>query len=185
MISLRIPAAVLPLALLVACADTPAPDFGALAEPALLETASATAPPGATPGSCWGKDVTAGKIETVQQPVLMQPAQVLVDGTMISPPVYKTETLERIIEPQRETWFEVPCADAVTEDFVASVQRALAARGLFYGSINGEMDAQTRAAVRRFQKPQGLDSGILSLAAARKLGLAVETAQAPPGAAKG
>jgi peptidoglycan hydrolase-like protein with peptidoglycan-binding domain len=33
------------------------------------------------------------------------------------------------------------------------------------------MDNRTRAAVRRFQKPQGLDSGILSLAAARKLGL--------------
>lgn len=30
---------------------------------------------------------------------------------------------------------------------------------------------RTRAAVRRYQKPQGLDSGILSLAAARKLGL--------------
>lgn len=178
MFSLRLPAALLPVAVLAACTAAPAPDFGALTEPALLETASDTAPPGAAPGSCWGKDVTAGKVETVQQPVLMQPAQVLVDGTLIAPPVYKTETLERIVEPRRETWFEVPCAEVVTGDFVASVQRALAARGLFYGSVTGEMDAQTRAAVRRFQKPQGLDSGILSLAAARQLGLASGNAQA-------
>jgi peptidoglycan hydrolase-like protein with peptidoglycan-binding domain len=33
------------------------------------------------------------------------------------------------------------------------------------------MDARTRAAVRAYQKPEGLDSGILSLAAARRLGL--------------
>ena len=35
------------------------------------------------------------------------------------------------------------------------------------------MDRLTRRAVRAYQAPLGLDSGILSLAAARKLGLAV------------
>ena len=60
--------------------------------------------------------------------------------------------------------------------FIASLQRALGARDLYRGKISGEMDNRTRASVRRFQKPQGLDSGILSLAAARKLGLvAVKT----------
>lgn len=136
-----------------------------------------TAPPGAEPGSCWGKHVTPAIIETVTHQVLLQPAQVLVDGTVLHPAVYKTETLQDIIRERREIWFLVPCEINLTPDFIASVQRALTARGLYTGSITGEMNAGTRAAVRRFQKPQGLDSGILSLAAARKLGLvAVEDA---------
>ncbi len=171
MISLRLSAAAVALLLVPACTETTGPDLGALTEPSLVERVATSMPPGAQPGTCWGQDVTAARTETVQQPILVQPAQVLVDGTILTPPVYKTESLERIIEPRRETWFEVPCAEDVTPDFVASVQRALAARGLFYGAVNGEMDAKTRAAVRRFQRPQGLDSGILSLAAARKLGL--------------
>ena len=35
------------------------------------------------------------------------------------------------------------------------------------------MDTATRAAIRAYQRPEGLDSGVLSLAAARKLGLSV------------
>jgi peptidoglycan hydrolase-like protein with peptidoglycan-binding domain len=61
----------------------------------------------------------------------------------------------------------------LTEDFVSSLQRALSARGLYSGPISGRMDRQTRRGVRNYQAPLGLDSGILSLAAARKLGLAV------------
>jgi len=61
----------------------------------------------------------------------------------------------------------------LTPDLVASLQRALTARGLYGGQINGMMDRATRHAVRGYQAPLGLDSGILSLAAARKLGLAV------------
>jgi peptidoglycan hydrolase-like protein with peptidoglycan-binding domain len=75
------------------------------------------------------------------------------------------------VKERSVTWFETPCAAGQTPDFVASVQRALAARGLYRGPAHGEMDARTRAAIRRFQTPEGLDSGILSLAAARKLGL--------------
>ncbi|MGE4325742.1 MAG: peptidoglycan-binding domain-containing protein, partial [Pseudodonghicola sp.] len=35
----------------------------------------------------------------------------------------------------------------------------------------GRMDSRTEAAVRRYQKPLGLDTGILTLETARKLGL--------------
>ncbi len=146
------------------------PGLGGLGEPEVTRF-SQTAPPGAEPGSCWGKQVTPAIIETVTHQVLLQPAQVLVDGTVLQPAIYKTETLQVIIRERRETWFLVPCEIDLTPDFVASVQRALTARGLYGGSITGEMNTGTRAAVRRFQKPQGLDSGILSLAAARKLGL--------------
>ncbi len=141
-----------------------------LGEPALVQSHE-LAPPGAAPGTCWGKDVTPAIIETVTDRILIQPAEVLDDGTVIAEPIYKLETRQTIVQERRELWFETPCEDQLTPDFVASVQRALAARGLYRGAVTGEMDARTRRAIRQFQAPQGIDSGILSLAAARKMGL--------------
>jgi len=111
------------------------------------------------------------RIETVERDILLQPAQVSSDGVIRQPAVYKKERRQEIVIPREETWFQVPCADALTPDFISSLQRALAARGLYSGPVNGEMTARTRAAVRAFQAPEGLDSGILSTAAARRLGL--------------
>lgn len=136
------------------------------------------APPGAAPGTCWGKTETPAVIETVTEQVLVQPTEVLADGSVTAPPIYRTETRQMIVRERRETWFETPCDDVLTVEFVQSLQRALAARGLYGGPPTGEMDARTRHAVRRFQAPEGLDSGILSLATARRLGLvAVERSQ--------
>ncbi len=146
------------------------PGLGALGEPEVTRL-NQIAPPGTEPGTCWGKNVTPAIIETVTHQVMLQPAQVMADGSVSAPAIYKTETRQEIVRERRETWFLTPCANQMTPEFIASVQRALTARGLFGGDISGEMNAGTRAAVRRFQKPLGLDSGILSLAAARKLGL--------------
>ena len=55
----------------------------------------------------------------------------------------------------------------------------LQARGFYSGTVTGEMDTRTQRAIRRYQAPQGLDSSILSLSAARKLGLvAVDSPEA-------
>ena len=151
---------------LAAC-EAALPEMG---EPDVVQTL-AEAPPGAAPGTCWGKVVTPAVVETVTEQILLQPAEVLDDGTVVAPAVYKTETRQAIVRERRVTWFETPCAADLTPEFVSSLQRALKARGHYRGAITGEMDARTRAAVRRYQAPEGLDSGILSLAAARKLGL--------------
>lgn len=153
---------------LAACQPTLTPPH--LREPEVLES-RAKAPPGAPEGTCWGKDVTPAVIETVTEQIMLQPAEVTTDGRVINPAIYKTETRQAIVKERRETWFEVPCEAALTPEFIASVQRALEARGLYRGRITGQMDSRTRSAIRAYQKPQGLDSGILSLAAARKLGL--------------
>jgi hypothetical protein len=87
------------------------------------------------------------------------------------PAVYRTETRQDIVRERQELWFETLCTDALTPEFAASVQRALAARGLYTGQINGKLDRATRRAIAAYQKPEGLDSEILSLAGARKLGL--------------
>lgn len=157
------------LAALAGCNDT-ATRLALSGEPALTQTHE-TLPPDASPDSCWDKEVTPAVIETVTEKVELEPAEVLDDGTVAAEPVYEVETRQEIVEERRELWFETPCDAQLTPDFVASLQRALAARDAYSGPITGEMDARTRSAIRAWQKPQGLDSGILSLAAARKLGL--------------
>ncbi|MEL7098807.1 MAG: peptidoglycan-binding domain-containing protein [Pseudomonadota bacterium] len=156
------------LAALAAC--TALPDVASMNEPGVIQLV-ATAPPGAEAGSCWGQKTSPAVIETVERDILLQPAQISSDGRIQQPAVYKKERRQEIVIPRQETWFQVPCAADMTPEFVSSVQRALAARGLYAGPVTGNMDTRTRAAVRKFQAPEGLDSGILSTAAARRLGL--------------
>ncbi len=139
-------------------------------EPDVVRTPT-TAPPGAEPGTCWGKQVSPAVVETVTEQILLQPADRKGDGTATVPATYKTETRQVIVKERRKTWFEAPCDDVQTPEFIATLQRALMARGFYHGTISGEMDMRTRTAIRRYQAPGGLDSGILSMATARKLGL--------------
>ena len=163
-------------AALAAC--QPAMSLRPPGEPEVVQTLQ-EAPPGAAPGTCWGKDIRPAVVETVTEQILLQPAEIRDDGTVLRPAIYKTETRQAIVRERKVTWFQTPCARDQTPEFVASLQRALKARALYRGAISGQMDARTRAAVRAFQTPQGLDSGILSLAAARQLGLvAVKTPEA-------
>ncbi|MEM5475889.1 peptidoglycan-binding domain-containing protein [Pacificibacter sp. AS14] len=129
------------------------------------------APPGADPDACYGRHTTPAIVETVTEQVLVQPPQIDSDGTVSYPAIYRTETRQDIVRERKELWFETLCAEALTPQLVASVQRALAARGIYDGQVNGKFDRATRRAVAAYQKSEGLDSEILSLAAARKLGL--------------
>ena len=129
------------------------------------------APEGAAAGTCWGRMTTPAVFETVTEQILVQPATWNTDGTPASPPIYRTETRQSILRERVDSWFERPCDAVMTEEFVASLQRALAARGAYVGPITGMMDARTQAAVRAFQREDGIDSGMISLAAARRLGL--------------
>ncbi|MGP9790421.1 peptidoglycan-binding domain-containing protein [Roseinatronobacter sp. NSM] len=70
-----------------------------------------------------------------------------------------------------ETAFRVPCPEQMTTEFIATLQRALHARGQYDGPITGQADSQTRAAVQRFQKSNGFDSPILTLETAQNFGL--------------
>lgn len=160
-----LPCLLLASGLLAACDTAPSNS-----EPEPFETRT-TAPPGAAPGSCWGKDITPAVVETVTEQVLLRPAETHPDGRIARPATYKTETRQKIVQERAEAWFETPCAEVLTPEFVASLQRALRARGYYRGPISGQMDARTRAAIRRYQAPQGLNSAILSIATARKLGL--------------
>lgn len=130
-----------------------------------------SAPPGADPNACYGRHATPAIVETVTEQILVQPPQITADGTVSYPAIYRTETRQDIVRERKELWFETLCAKAFTPEFNSSVQRALAARGYYTGAITGKFDRATRRAVLGFQRAEGLDSDILSLAAARKLGL--------------
>ncbi|QDC11641.1 peptidoglycan-binding protein [Oceanicola sp. D3] len=139
--------------------------------PATIVT-QAEAPPSATPGSCWDKETTPPETVTVIVPTLVQPAQLTATGEVISPPIYRRAPQEQITKPAVQRWFETPCSDELTPEYISSLQRALAVRGHYNGPVTGKLDTRTRRAIRSFQQPQGLDSDTLSLAAARVLGLA-------------
>lgn len=130
-------------------------------------------PADARPDACYARDVTPAVIETVTEQVVVRPGRLAEDGRVLEPASYRTDTRAEIVETRREIWFETPCAAQDDPAFIATLQRALAARGLYAGPVSGVMDRRTRAAIREFQRPQGLDSGVLSLAAARLLGLSV------------
>ncbi|WP_054302261.1 peptidoglycan-binding protein [Gemmobacter sp. LW-1] len=123
------------------------------------------------PGECWAADVTPAVFETVTEQVLVTEAQRDAAGNLIAPPVYSSEAHQRVVKEREAVHFRTPCPDQMTVAFVATLQRALKARGYYMAPVSGTMDAATAESIRRFQEPLGLDSPTLSLRAARALGI--------------
>jgi peptidoglycan hydrolase-like protein with peptidoglycan-binding domain len=108
----------------------------------------------------------------VTEQVQVQPAQISATGEIQSLPIYRTDTRQKILAPRTDNWFQTPCADQMTPQFVSTLQRALEARGVYAGAISGQYDQATRKAMRIYQiSAGGPDSPILALTTARGLGL--------------
>lgn len=163
------------LALLAGCSGTGLPQAPAQADFAadVVERARAAGPPKGPGGACWQSDIRPAVIETVTEQVLVTPERRDAAGRIEQPAVYASESHQRILSDRGAIWFRVPCPPEMTPEFIASLQRALKARGLYLRAPTGVMDAPTRTALRRYQRAHGLDSDHLSLAAARALGLIV------------
>lgn len=148
---------------------------GCLQSPTVSESGvivgSGLAPPGAAPGTCWGKIPTPAVVETITEQVLVTPAKTNPDGTIATLPVYRAESRQQIVTPRTDRWFEIPCPPSFTVEFVSTLQRALQARGLYTGAVTGNMDAETRRAVLAVQTANGLPSDVLSIETARELGI--------------
>jgi len=164
--------------ILTACQQVPAPISKPVGEAEVIVTR--TKAPKKDSNQCWGSDITPALVETVTERVMVSPAKTVTvpstDGaptyqTVQKPAVYKDQARQKIIKARQELWFEVPCGEALTTDFIASLQRALKSRGLYRGTLTGRMDAKTGKSVRWYQKAHGLNSSTLSLQAARQLGL--------------
>jgi hypothetical protein len=128
-------------------------------------------PPKSRHGECWAAATTPAVIETVTEQIVVAEEVRDDSGRVTTPAAFQTKTHQRMVQMREEVWFHVPCPAEVTVNFVASVQRAMKARGLFPHPVTGMMDPETAEAIRRYQADRGLDSPILSLAAAKELGL--------------
>jgi hypothetical protein len=129
-------------------------------------------PPRAKAGECWAQDTSPAIIETVTEQIQIRPEQRdPISGVLLQPASYRTETRQSIVTQRRDFWFRAPCPDELTADLIASLQRALRARGVYRGQITGTFDSPTRRAVQLWQSARGLDSSSLSLRGGRELGL--------------
>jgi Putative peptidoglycan binding domain len=162
----------LALASLTACGPTrltaPSNAAGLTAE---VITVSARKPAKEVEGECWDTDIIPAVIETVTEQRLVSAEVRDASGTVIQPATYSSTSKLRMVQDRSDVWFRTPCPEAQNAEFWASVQRALKARGYYLLPLTGQNDPDTAEAVRRFQAERGLDSSILSLAAARELGL--------------
>jgi len=128
-------------------------------------------PPPSPKGECWASSVTPAVIETVTEQVVVTEEVRDANGAVVTRASFRTKTSQRMVQDREAVWFRAPCPAEQTVQFVASLQRALKARGLYLLPVTGEMDTGTAEALRRFQAERGLDSPVLSLAAARELGI--------------
>jgi hypothetical protein len=157
---------------LAACQPAGIPEAPSRADLSIdLVRLSKPGPPPSPEGVCWASDVTPMVIETVTEQVMLSDARTDAQGRVISPAVFRSEVRQKIVQEREEVWFRSPCPQEFTVDFIASLQRALKARGLYLLPLTGEMDTATRAALRRFQADRGLESDRLALSSARELGL--------------
>lgn len=120
--------------------------------------------PAGPEGACWARDETPAIIETVTE-------QTALEASVTQDAGYLTQTRQEIVLQRAQIWFRTPCDADLTPDVLATLQRALTARGYYAGDASGTLDPATRAAIRAYQTPRGLNSDRLSLAAARDLGV--------------
>ncbi len=128
-------------------------------------------PPPGPEGTCWAHDLIPAVFETLTEQSLTSPEVRDAAGVVVSPAAYQTVSRLRVVNERRDIWFMAPCPEDMTGEFLATLQRALKARGYYSLPLTGEMDGATTEALRRYQADRGLDSPELSLAAARELGL--------------
>jgi Putative peptidoglycan binding domain len=129
------------------------------------------APPADPEGACWAETTTPAVFETETDQVLDTPERRAPDGTLIAPATFRTETRQALVAERQDFWFQRPCDDELTPDLIATLQRALKARGVYTAAVTGVLDAETKRAIRTWQRPRGLDSDVLALVTAQTLGL--------------
>ncbi len=106
--------------------------------------------------------------KTIKVKELVQPATI---KKIPIPPVYKTVTKKEKVSDPILKWVPVVCKTNVTGNLVLDVQKALKENGFNPGPIDGIYGPRTKAALRKFQKANGLAVGGLTKETIRALGL--------------
>lgn len=108
------------------------------------------------------------KYNTITKTVEATPASV--QRTPV-PETYKTVTKTIETAPARTVWTSVLCDVNTTPDVVVRLQRALKSAGHYRGPIDGVIGSQTTSAISSYQSAQGVQSDILTIDNAKKLGI--------------
>jgi len=106
---------------------------------------------------------------------IVRTVTVLADTTQS--PNYKIETVEREVERIKGRsfeWKEVLCEQEVTPTVINEIQSALKANRYYDGAISGQLDLETREAMREFQKHNNLPIGQFDLETLDALGVIIK-----------
>jgi len=76
-----------------------------------------------------------------------------------------------MVSPSKVVWKKVVCQSSMGSSTIQGVQRALKAKGLYSGPIDGIYGSATKSAIRSYQKAKGLPVAGLSVATMESLGL--------------
>ncbi len=88
------------------------------------------------------------------------------------PAEYTTITKRNLVKKGGFTeWREVLCADNVTSYTIRQIQQALKDRGYSPGPVDNVLGSQTKAALTKFQKDNGLPVGQLDMKTLKQLGV--------------
>ena len=147
---------------LAACGAAPVPKAPARLD--LRPEIHAEKPADAAADTCWQHDTTPAVYETITEQRRVSGG----DGLLGS---YRSTTHQRQVSERAEVWFQTLCPADMTLELVATLQRALTARGLLTAPLTGTMDPPTAEALRAYQAAAGLNSAHLAVATARDLGL--------------
>ena len=161
--------------LLAACAVPQ--DTTSTTAPPTLPASPTDRPADAPSGTCWGSTITPAVIQTTTERILIAPADISAEGTIRAPARYQNEDRQTIVRPRQTKWHEIVCTDSMTPAFLASLQRALSARGFHQGDITGQLDTPTKDAIALYQTEQNLPGYDLTVEAAQRLGLVVTQAR--------
>ena len=104
---------------------------------------------------------------------MVQPEKRNSAGQLVSPAQYETTRTLTITKARSITKIDAVYPEDLTPEFIASLQRAFKARGLFSSTITGLMVTSTRRAILNFQTVRGVKSATVMKATAQELGLAV------------
>ncbi|WP_158964399.1 peptidoglycan-binding domain-containing protein [Chachezhania sediminis] len=153
------------------CALAAAVLLSALGACSLLPGTGKTDGQGDGPDACTATYSRPEVTKTVTEQKLVRAARPARGNRPAQPAEYRTESREEIVQTAETRDIAVPCPDQLTPEVIQTLQRALTARGLYSGPVNGTMGPMTRSAVQAYQRSTGLDWDVLTLKAAQNLGL--------------
>ncbi|MEL6641140.1 MAG: peptidoglycan-binding domain-containing protein [Pseudomonadota bacterium] len=157
-------------ALLLGCTQPPAPPPNV--EPTFVD------PPPTVENGCFAKTAPQTVTKIITEQVLVLPESVSPDGSITSPPVFREQSRPVSETIDDGTRFETLCPHELTEERIATLQRALKARLAYDGPITGLYDTATKEAVQAFQRPSGFDSPDIARVIAAQLGVVAAVTEA-------